>query len=310
MGNARPLCIYHANCADGFSAAWAVRKAFNGNVDFEPGFYNRPPPDVTGRDVIIVDFSYRRPVLEGMMALAPRLIVLDHHETARHNLEFLDNAADVDPNDIGTACATFDMERSGSMITWDHFFPNQDPPALMKHVQDRDLWKFELPGTREIQAWMFSFPYDFGKYDIMMEMREDELQEVAVVEGRAILRKHDKDIAEMLEVQKGMRMVIGGYDVPVANLSYIFASDAAHTLAGQLEPFGACYFDKAAGRVFSLRSAAHGVDVQRVAQSYPGGGGHIHAAGFEVPHGHPLTLPAAPEAIQLLKRTRDGVGGS
>ena len=60
--NPTPLCIYHHNCADGFTAAWVVKKAF-GNVDFHPGKYNEPPPDVTGRDVIIVDFSYKYDVL-------------------------------------------------------------------------------------------------------------------------------------------------------------------------------------------------------------------------------------------------------
>ena len=54
-----PLIIYHDNCADGFGAAWTVRQALGGeNVDFHAGHYGKPAPDVEGRDVIIVDFSY------------------------------------------------------------------------------------------------------------------------------------------------------------------------------------------------------------------------------------------------------------
>jgi len=47
------------------------------------------------------------------------------------------------------------------MITWNHFFPNQEAPRLIDHIQDRDLWQFKIPRTREVQAAIFSYPYDF-----------------------------------------------------------------------------------------------------------------------------------------------------
>ena len=50
------ICIYHGNCADGFGAAWVVRKAL-GDIDFFPGKYQEPPPDATGNDVVMVDLS-------------------------------------------------------------------------------------------------------------------------------------------------------------------------------------------------------------------------------------------------------------
>lgn len=62
----KPLCIYHGKCADGFTAAWAVYKAFGENVDFFEGVHGQEPPDVSGRDVILVDFSYKRAVLMAM----------------------------------------------------------------------------------------------------------------------------------------------------------------------------------------------------------------------------------------------------
>ena len=59
-----PLCIYHGGCDDGFAAAWCVRAALGDEVEFYPGVYAKEPPDATGRDVLMVDFSYKRPVLE------------------------------------------------------------------------------------------------------------------------------------------------------------------------------------------------------------------------------------------------------
>jgi len=263
----KTLCIYHGNCADGFGAAWVVRKALSEeNVEFFAGVYQTPPPDVTGRKVIMVDFSYKRPALEGMIAAAESVTILDHHKTA---------AADL--VGLGGAELVFDMERSGSTIAWDHYFPSEPAPTLLRHIEDRDLWRFALPGTREIQANVFSYPYDFAVWDSLIALPINEL----LAEGRAIERKHFKDIDELLGVVR-RRMVIGGYNVPVANLPYTFSSDAGHKMA-QGEAFAACYYDTPGGRYFSLRSASNGVDVSEVAKVY-GGGGHRAAAGFTVPY--------------------------
>jgi oligoribonuclease NrnB/cAMP/cGMP phosphodiesterase (DHH superfamily) len=103
------MCIYHGNCADGFGAAWVVRKAM-GEIDFHPGKYQEPPPDVTGKDVVMVDFSYKRPVLLEMAEKANSILILDHHKTAAEDL--LDLPANV--------TAKFDMGHSGAMLTWEH----------------------------------------------------------------------------------------------------------------------------------------------------------------------------------------------
>lgn len=30
------ICVYHGNCADGFTAAWAVNRFFDGDVELLP----------------------------------------------------------------------------------------------------------------------------------------------------------------------------------------------------------------------------------------------------------------------------------
>lgn len=279
----KPLCIYHGNCADGFASAWVVRRRFGeGNVDFHAGVYGQEPPDVTGRDVVIVDFSYRYAALDTMAGTAKRILVLDHHKTAAEDLARVPIAFDDWENhrdgEKEPIVAIFDMNRSGAMITWDFFFPGESAPRLLHHIQDRDLWLFNLDGTREIQATVFSFPYDFAVWDRLMDTPVDQL----IGEGRAIERKHHKDIAELVGVSK-RRMKIGGHDVPVANLPYTLSSDAGHLMA-KGEPFAACYMDNPNGRVFSLRAAPGGVDVSIIAKGY-GGGGHKAASGFTVPIG-------------------------
>ena len=262
----KTLCIYHGNCADGFSSAWVVRKALGeDSVDFHAGVYQNDPPDVTDRDVVMVDFSYKHPVLTEMAESANSILILDHHKSAEADLTDL-------PSNVTTH---FDMERSGARITWDHFFPNEDPPKLLLHVEDRDLWRFDLPGTREIQAAVFSYPYDFKVWDDLMSSATVTLHQ----EGVAIERKHFKDIREFIAVA-AYRDTIAGYDVPVLNAPYFWSSDAGHIMA-QDEPFAACYWDTPEGRVYSLRSVDDGVDVSEIAAQF-GGGGHKHAAGYRV----------------------------
>jgi uncharacterized protein len=161
----RTLCIYHGNCADGFGAAWAVRQAIP-TADFYAATYQAPPPEVTGKAVVMVDFSYKRPVLLEMASKAESILILDHHKSAAEDL------VDLPANVV----AVFDMERSGAMMAWQHFFPEVPAPRLIEHIQDRDLWRFALPGTREIQANVFSYPYDFGVWDRLMASDVDQLR--------------------------------------------------------------------------------------------------------------------------------------
>jgi oligoribonuclease NrnB/cAMP/cGMP phosphodiesterase (DHH superfamily) len=293
----RPLCIYHGNCADGFGAAWAVWKRFGDSIDYHPGVYGRPPPDVSNRDVIMVDFSYKRDVLAGMLESgdvrqANTILILDHHKTAQEDLGGFEppDSGGYDPaywRNLWELWAQwpvrvlFDMERSGAGLAWDFFHPGKPRPKLLDRIEDRDLWRFRLSGSAPLHQLVRSFPDEFSAYDALMERAEHNLESL-ISEGSAIERKHHKDIAELLGLAT-RRMVIGGVSVPVANLPYTMASDAGNAMAAG-EPFAACYFDRADKRVFSLRSRLEGADVSAVAKLY-GGGGHRNAAGFERPIG-------------------------
>lgn len=280
----RSLCIYHGNCADGFAAAWVFRKRFGSDMDFHPGVYQQPPPPVAGRKIFMTDFSYKRPVVEAMLAEAESVTLVDHHKTA------LDDLRGV----LGMEHCS--IENSGAMLAWKFCFPDVEPYKLLMHIEDRDLWKFKLQGTREIQAALFSYPYDFEVWGALMEECEHGGLDRLRTEGAAIERKHHKDIAELLGVTQ-RRMVIGGHNVPVANLPYTLVSDAGHAMA-KGEPFAGCYWDTPKGRVFGLRSTDEGIDVSEIAKQY-GGGGHRNAAGFSVSFARALEFEISdlPESV-------------
>lgn len=269
------VCIYHGNCADGFSAAWAVRKALGeNNVEFYPGVYQENPPDVTGKKVIFVDFSYKRSVILKMAESAKSVLILDHHKSADEDLGDFPTPPHQGFIPESGVYSYFDMDRSGAVIAWEYF--NNDPvPQLLLHVQDRDLWKFDLADTREIQAAIFSYEYTFENWDNLVSCDLFDLKSA----GQAIERKHFKDINEFIKIA-AYRKEIGGYDIPVLNCPYFWSSDAGHILS-KGEPFAACYWDVPDGVVYSLRSSEEGLDVSEIAKQY-GGGGHKHAAGFKV----------------------------
>ncbi len=283
MNSTKPLVIYHGNCADGFSAAWCFWRKYGAGADYVAGVYQQDPPDVAGRDVYLVDFSYKRAVVERMLAEANTVTLIDHHKTAIDDLQplFMQDSWTGKPKQLAHFT---DLNRSGATLAWDYLFPGEDRPLLLGHIEDRDLWRFKLPHTREIQANVFSYEYSFEQWDKLMSAGQAELLQMTVA-GAAIERKHHKDIAELVAVCK-RRMVIGGHDIPVASLPYTLVSDAAHLMSKD-EAFAACYWDTPEGRVFGLRSGEDGADVSEIAKQY-GGGGHKHAAGFKVPRDHEL----------------------
>lgn len=298
------LVIYHGNCADGFGAAWAVHKAIGDEgVEYYGGVYQQNPPNCNGKIVVFVDFCYKPDVMEIISQQAQSILILDHHKSAMEGIvsaemqcnkvdlskyegrvdwrRYLDNVyQDYCENAAGVIYYIFDMNRSGAMITW-QFFHDADPPALITHIQDRDLWKFQLPHTREIQAAIFSEVYEFAVWDDLMAA---DMKDLAIA-GTAIEKKHHKDIAELLKVCQ-REMTIGGISVPVASLPYTMVSDAAHIMATD-RAFAACYWDTEKTRIFGLRSHEGGTDVSQIAAMY-GGGGHKNAAGFSVPRDHEL----------------------
>lgn len=297
-----PLCIYHGACDDGFAAAWCVRRAMgDGAVDFHPGVYGVAPPDVLDRDVILVDFSYKRPVLEALASRANSVLILDHHKTAQKDLAFLQpphrrpppafdrwrleawrydsgghqDGDRYDGDRLGRVAALFDMERSGAAMAWDYFVGGERPPFI-EYVQDRDLWLKKLPRGDEFTIALRSYPQDFAVWDGLVENMSNLFEE-----GVAIQRYYRCRVEEIKKT--AYRSWICSHPVMVANAPYFAASEVAGELA-EAEPdaaFGACYFEVRRGVYqYSLRSRGE-MDVSEIARQF-GGGGHKNAAGFTV----------------------------
>jgi len=278
MQENKPIVLYHYPCLDGFTAAWAIWKV-HPDWEFKPMKYGDTLPDLTGRDVYFVDFSVKKAVMVPVIESANRVVVLDHHKTAEEDLSILQVA---DPAAFKFE-VHFDMNKSGAQLAWEYFHPGVKEPWIVTYVADRDLWRFRYPESKAINSFLFSFDYDFQKWEELEEAIHRSGGEVEEA-GDAILRKQAKDIDEM--AQNRFRVVIKGYSVPIINVPYIFASDMGNKLC-KGEFFSASYYYDGARRkyIFSLRSDEDGLDVSEIAKQF-GGGGHKHAAGFEIATDH------------------------
>ena len=149
------LVLYHGDCPDGFGAAYAAWRALGDAATYLPVRHGEPPPpeaEAGPERLYLLDFAYPRATTERLAARAGSARVLDHHATAAEDL-------------AGLPFVTIDLDRSGAVLAWEHFHPGRPVPLLLRYVEDRDLWRWELPRSREVNAALALVPFDFAAWD-------------------------------------------------------------------------------------------------------------------------------------------------
>ena len=292
------IMIYHANCADGFGAAWAAWMRWGDAVTYIPCSYGQEPPDVAGKHVLIGDFSYKQDVMKDLAIAAKSIIVLDHHETAEAELSdwIWDDVngefwAGDDPTKalhymdkyLGQPIAAqVDMNRSGARMVWD-FCHDTAAPLLIQLIEDRDLWRFTMRETKPFGAWLRCEPFNFERWELIsLELEERSNADRIFAEAYAMQRFMDQKVSEIGQLAR--LGIIAGHTVPICNCPMMFASEVGHWLLDEWPDvgFAACYSDQVSSRGYSLRSRDDRLNVADIAKKF-GGGGHRNAAGFGVP---------------------------
>lgn len=263
MSIKKRIVIYHGGCPDGFTAAWVAWCNWGDtDTEYHEAFHGNPPPDVTGREVWIVDFSYPRDVIERMAKDAESIRILDHHKSAQEKLGDL-------------PYAFFDMSRSGAGIIWDTLGDPKRRPWIVNYVEDRDLWKFWLPESKAINAWIDIQEKTFDSWSHLYNEGRAE----AAVKGDPVLVSIDAYVREM--VKEARWISFEGFRIPAVNAPYVHISELVGKLAEEA-PFAMGWSQIRDGKfIYSLRSRGpDAVNVFEIAQRY-GGGGHPNAAGFQ-----------------------------
>jgi oligoribonuclease NrnB/cAMP/cGMP phosphodiesterase (DHH superfamily) len=267
------IVIYHANCPDGIGSALSVYTYYKkNNIAKQPYFHqathNSSPPNLKDKNVLICDFSYKKNVIEKIISECKTFLIIDHHISAKNDLETIDLDYKI-----------FDMNHSGAYLTWMYFFPNESVPSLIKYIEDNDIWKKVLPYTKEITSYIASLPFEIDEYEKLLE--PNAINDVAKPIGTILLKQQDKQIENALSMSIIRAIEIKGnmYFVAFCN-STVFASEIGNKLLDKYAycDFSAIYLNNGNNCMLSLRSANDKVNVSNIAIAY-GGGGHRNASG-------------------------------
>ena len=263
LSDVKSYVLYHANCFDGMGAAYAAwTRLGDSNTEYIPVQYGSNPPEMeAGSDVYIVDFSYSKGVLDDIKGKSANLIIIDHHKTAAEDLGEYPGAI-------------FDMTKSGAVLAWGYFQPEQQVPSLLEYIQDRDLWTWKLGNTKAVMAAMELHKGDFRALD---SLSAPDLERI----GEAKLMFDKVELAN--SVKKAVVTTFPGtvYRCAFLNANSLISEVGNHLCCTMDVDFSLSFFISSDGSaVFSFRSIGD-FDVSVLAKMW-GGGGHKNASGAKI----------------------------
>lgn len=266
------VVIYHADCRDGFGAAYAAWKKFGDAATYVPQRTQTDLPEgITNKELYIVDFSYDQATLEKLVATNRSVVVIDHHQTA-------EAAVTSFPENI------FDLNHSGAVLAWQYFHPGTEVPELLRYIEDHDLWRFALTENREYNVALGQYDVNFEVWDALIEELKDGDKKINfIAKGALIAKFEDKLVATIMKHKERVRFE--GHEVWAVNAERIYRSILGNQLAELNEAegqtaIGIVYYRSHGAVNVSLRSRGN-VDVAAIAEQY-GGGGHKNAASIKV----------------------------
>jgi len=275
---------------------------------------------IAGQDVFILDFSFSPEALQVFAATAKSVTQIDHHLSARKAWSRLlqagaDGRQSYQHPELPLQ-VIFDLDKSGARLAWEHFHPSAALPLALAHIEDQDMWRFALPGTRAFCRALRQQPFEFSNWDEILQATADSntaryrslLEQGVAIESffaneierlaNSALRMPASLRGEPIDALQAARhnqaslsdgeqswLAISGIAI---NANALFASELGNRLAEQSGSFGLIWQLSGDGEAkVSLRSKGD-FDVAAIAQRY-GGGGHRNAAGFRLPAGQFFT---------------------
>ena len=256
--------IYHADCTDGFGSAYSAWKLLGNRAEYHACKHGQIPPDVKDKVVVILDFSFDNKTTKKMIEDSKELLVIDHHKSAVVELHDISNTI-------------FDMSKSGATLAWEFFHPGKEAPKFIQYITDRDLWKWELPYSKEFSAAFDMVPFEFEEFE---KFEDDSVFDDAVKRGSYILAYSKTVVKKVCEKAAPRKM--GGKDIMVVNASH-WMSEIGARLSPDCDFAMIWYYDHNDKIIkVSLRAFHDRIDVSDISKKF-GGGGHRKAGGFVLP---------------------------
>lgn len=307
--------VYHRACTDGFMSAYIANIYFsqtnNCDVEFVPTNPGETPyiDRLDNSVIIMIDVVIPRDDLIEWNKRSKHILVLDHHDTARKKLSDL-------------SFCKFDMTKCGATMAWEHFFPSVQKPWWVIYNEDRDLGRIwnnpELcqEYSKYVNSYILNTPQTFKDFDLAFKddyssLNKESKLDKAIKYGREIFKTqncqmqsilHSSMLINLLYEKKNISFIYK--NIPIVN-SPVLQSELGMYLCETYpeSPFSCVYHIKENnGELWikgSLRTTRKDWDVGIIAEELFGGGGHIKAAGFNIPFSEWLKIM---NSSQIIKR--------
>lgn len=291
------LVIYHGNCPDGIASAWCYKHSYpDKNIKYHSGKFGEIPPDVSGLNVVFVDFTYTLDVMTKLLETANSIRVLDHHKSAEPLRTIKhDNFSLV-----------LDMNRSGAQIAYDEVFNsggNYEREWFIDYIADGDLWRWELPDSKAIKKGMFAEGY-FKSLDGFTEVVDkfptNNKPPVSLINLGNALLKNDEQIYSRLMARAIDCILHAEDDSGLTWKVRLVGCESEHTseVGNRLAEDELCDFavifkyipDKDEWWLSMRAKKETDVDLTEVVKHFSNGGGHPKASGMCIygKNGHSL----------------------
>jgi len=266
----KTIIIYH-DCPDGFSGAWVAQKKFRSKASYIPSHHQEASLDnLKNKEIYFIDFVYEPNVIKKLLKQGNKIIAIDHHQTTKSYIKLAHEHV-------------FDNEHSGAVLAWQYFYPKKAVPRFLRHIEDFDLWKFKIPGTKKTMVYVSSVNRSFSVWNKLVKEFETAVGRKKIWEkGRCYLEFQDKILKELVS-ERAYPVKFDGHKAMTINAPHIFASEIGAMLYEKYYPVAIIWQQKGDDISVSLRSNGK-VDVSQMAKKY-GGGGHKAASGFKIKTG-------------------------
>lgn len=261
------IVLYHNECPDGFGAAWAAWKKFGAKAEYIGLNHSTPPPieKLRGKILYFIDITYIGKDLDKVIKVAKDVTILDHHVSTKDEIKKA-------PHSI------YAVNQSGAILAWRFFHPGKKDPYLLRCIETRDLWQWQVPHAEEILAALDVLPFDFKKWDrAVTDIENPNIRKKYIEKGRAIRAYEEKIAADLFK--KVQPAIFEGHRAGVVNAP-ILHSEIGHLIYSNGYTIAIVWSHNGGQFRVSLRSNGK-IDVSKIAQKY-GGGGHKAAAGFRL----------------------------
>ena len=287
MSDSKWLVISHSvsaegfPCPDGFAAVWVVAKyltQISQEFDCVYIMYDAEAPDTFEyQNVILTDVIVSEDTLKSWLDAGKNVLAIDHHRTAESIMQNTLNQ--VKGQNLK---AFFDLKECAATLAWKVFFGDQEMPAFLEYIRDRDNWDELLPYYQEIHAGMNKLGRDFSLFDNLEQFDRYELVAFLKPIGEENAEKRRKTVERL--AKKHWIGTQFGQEIPMVMLSKSYTyltSDIGSYLCKKYPDMPFTAIHKPTDQKWSYRSNKYGAnfDVEQFVRQY-GGGGHLNSGSW------------------------------